>query len=56
MTDTTTIKAKVIAAFPDDNLQEDEIILAPNGDIIIDRRKRHSSARPLVVGRWRQQR
>lgn len=56
MPDDTTIEAQVIAEFPDDDLQEDEITLAPNGDIIVDRRRRHSWATPLVVGRWKPQR
>lgn len=51
--DETAIKQKVIAAFPDDNIREDEIVLAANGDIIIDRRKTVSWADPIVVGRWR---
>ncbi|WP_165975232.1 hypothetical protein [Actinomadura rubrisoli] len=52
-TDETAIKQQVIASFADDNIREDEIILDPDGNIIIDRRKTVSWAQPVVVGRWK---
>ncbi|TDC41111.1 hypothetical protein E1281_37690 [Actinomadura sp. KC345] len=51
--DERQIKAQVAEHFPDDNVREDEIVLKPNGDIVIDRRKTAAWAKPLVVGRWK---
>ncbi|WP_225992387.1 hypothetical protein, partial [Actinomadura montaniterrae] len=47
------IKALVADHFSDDNIREDEVVLMPNGDIVIDRRKYISWAKPHVVGRWK---
>ncbi|WP_026415426.1 hypothetical protein [Actinomadura oligospora] len=47
------IKALVAETFAADNIREDEIVLQPNGDIVIDRRKTISWAKPHVVGRWK---
>jgi hypothetical protein len=53
--DATRIRQRVMNEFAKDNVREDEIILAADGRIIIDRRKTAAWAKPLVVGRWRQQ-
>ncbi|WP_338741940.1 hypothetical protein [Actinomadura luteofluorescens] len=47
------IKARVAADFAEDNVREDEILLKPNGDIVIDRRKTVAWAQPVVIGRWK---
>ncbi|WP_433474967.1 hypothetical protein ACQPZP_40870 [Spirillospora sp. CA-142024] len=51
--DEKQIKAQVAEHFASDNIREDEIVLKPNGDIVIDRRKTLPWAQPLVVGRWK---
>ncbi|MCP2336978.1 hypothetical protein [Actinomadura rupiterrae] len=47
------IKSLVADHFAEDNVRPDEIVLLPNGDILIDRRKTVSWAKPHVVGRWK---
>lgn len=54
--DETAIKQQVMDAFAEDQVRADEIELADNGEIVIDRRATYPWAQPVVVGRWRAQR
>jgi hypothetical protein len=47
------IKAKVVEDFADDGVTADEVVLKDNGDVVIDRRRSISWAKPVVVGRWK---
>ncbi|MFF3442103.1 hypothetical protein [Streptosporangium sp. NPDC002721] len=46
------IKNKVCADFASDGIRPDEVVLKDNGEIVIDRRKTHPQAVPLVIGTW----
>jgi hypothetical protein len=46
------IKNKVAADFAADGVRPDEVVLKDNGDIVIDRRRTYSWAKPMVIGKW----
>jgi hypothetical protein len=50
---TRAIKQQVADEFASDRVTLDEVVLKDNGDIVIDRRRSFSWAKPVTVGRWR---
>ncbi|WP_329258725.1 hypothetical protein OG417_21300 [Actinoallomurus sp. NBC_01490] len=46
------IKAEIAAQYAEDNIRPDEVIVKPNGDIWIDRRKTTWWATPVLIAKW----
>jgi hypothetical protein len=46
------IKQRFVAELTADKVRENEIFVKPNGDVVLDRRRKSPWAKPMVIGKW----
>jgi hypothetical protein len=46
------IKQQIVAEYATDKVAEDEVIVKPNGDIVLDRRRKSPWAKPITIAKW----
>jgi hypothetical protein len=46
------IKAQIVAEYAADNVTADEVIVKPDGEIVLDRRARSPWAKPMTIAKW----
>jgi hypothetical protein len=46
------IKAQIVAEYAADNVTEDEVIVKPDGEIVLDRRRKSPWAKPMTIAKW----
>lgn len=47
------IKDKVCSDFASEGITPDEVILRDDHKIVVDRRRKYPTAKPVVVGEWK---
>jgi hypothetical protein len=46
------IKQQIVAEYAADHVQEHEVIVKPDGDIVLDRRRKSPWAKPMTIAKW----